>query len=143
MQYSVLLATPWIHKRICLYVCPPVSLCPSALTVRPSIFLPRFRWCTRSSCPFLRSPQMEMENKLRQRLDLQETRRQQLAFKEMRKRAEMEEEEEFRRKVTCPPRTSDRLTRACLSQSTSDCCSKLVIQIELVLSRLKCGSGVV
>lgn len=40
-----------------------------------------------------------MENKIRQRLDLQETRRQQLAFKEQRLRAEKEEEDEFRRKV--------------------------------------------
>ena len=30
-----------------------------------------------------------------------------------------------------------------LSQSTYECCSKLVIQIELVLSRLTCGSALV
>ena len=40
-----------------------------------------------------------MENKIRQRLDLQDTRRQQLAYKEMRQRAERKEEEEFRLKV--------------------------------------------
>lgn len=42
---------------------------------------------------------MEIENRLRQRLDLQQTRRQQLEFKEMKRQAEREEEEEFRRKV--------------------------------------------
>ena len=42
---------------------------------------------------------MAIENRLRQRLDLQETRRQQLQFKEMKRQAEREEEEEFRRKV--------------------------------------------
>ena len=42
---------------------------------------------------------MAIENRLRQRLDLQSTRRQQLEFKEMKRQAEMEEEEEFRRKV--------------------------------------------
>ena len=46
---------------------------------------------------------MELKNRIRQRLDLQETRRQQLAFKEMRKEAEREEEEEFRRKVSKTP----------------------------------------
>lgn len=43
--------------------------------------------------------QMAIENKIRQRLDLQNTRRQQLEFKEQKKQAEREEEEEFRRKV--------------------------------------------
>lgn len=42
---------------------------------------------------------MEIENKLRQRVDLQETRRQQLEYKELKKKAEMEEEEEFRKQV--------------------------------------------
>ena len=42
---------------------------------------------------------MAIENKIRQRLDLQETRRQQLQFKEQKRQAELEEEEEFRRKV--------------------------------------------
>lgn len=42
---------------------------------------------------------MEIENKIRQRIDLQETRRQQLEFKEQKLQAEKEEEEEFRRKV--------------------------------------------
>ena len=42
---------------------------------------------------------MAIENKIRQRLDLQETRRQQLHFKEQKRQAELEEEEEFRRKV--------------------------------------------
>jgi len=36
---------------------------------------------------------MAIENRLRQRLDLQETRRQQLQFKEMKRQAEREEEE--------------------------------------------------
>ncbi|KAK3737795.1 hypothetical protein QZH41_015857 [Actinostola sp. cb2023] len=43
---------------------------------------------------------MEIENKIRQRLDLQLTRRQQLEFKEQRLQAEKDEEEEFRRKTT-------------------------------------------
>lgn len=43
---------------------------------------------------------MDIENKIRQRLDLQETRRQQLEFKEHKLQAEKQEEEEFRRKVT-------------------------------------------
>ena len=42
---------------------------------------------------------MAIENRLRQRLDLQQTRRQQLQFKEAKRQAEREEEEEFRRKV--------------------------------------------
>ena len=42
---------------------------------------------------------MAIENKIRQRLDLQSTRRQQLEFKEQKRQAEREEEEEFRRKV--------------------------------------------
>lgn len=42
---------------------------------------------------------MEIENKFRQRVDLQETRRQQLHYKELKKQAEMEEEEEFRKQV--------------------------------------------
>ena len=42
---------------------------------------------------------MAIENRLRQRLDLQSTRRQQLEFKEMKRQAEREEEDEFRRKV--------------------------------------------
>ena len=42
---------------------------------------------------------MAIENKIRQRLDLQETRRQQLQFKEQKRQAELVEEEEFRRKV--------------------------------------------
>ena len=42
---------------------------------------------------------MAIENKLRQRLDLQATRRQQLQFKEAKRQAERQEEEEFRRKV--------------------------------------------
>lgn len=42
---------------------------------------------------------MAIENRLRQRLDLQQTRRQQLQFKEAKRQAEREEEDEFRRKV--------------------------------------------
>ena len=42
---------------------------------------------------------MAIENRIRQRLDLQTTRRQQLEFKEQKRQAEKEEEEEFRRKV--------------------------------------------
>ena len=42
---------------------------------------------------------MDIENKIRQRVDLQETRRQQLHYKELKRQAEMEEEEEFRRQV--------------------------------------------
>lgn len=43
--------------------------------------------------------QADIENKIRQRVDLQETRRQQLHYKELKRQAELEEEEEFRRQV--------------------------------------------
>ena len=56
---------------------PPISYC---------LFIPFF-------------VQMAIENKIRQRLDLQTTRRQQLEFKEQKRQAEKEEEDEFRRKV--------------------------------------------
>ena len=50
-------------------------------------------------CDCLLIFQMAIENKIRQRLDLQSTRRQQLEFKEQKRQAEREEEDEFRRKV--------------------------------------------
>lgn len=55
--------------------------------------------CLTSSFCFVTFIQMAIENRIRQRLDLQTTRRQQLEFKEQKRQAEKEEEEEFRRKV--------------------------------------------
>ena len=42
---------------------------------------------------------MELEKRIRQRLELQETEKQQKMFKQLRQQAEQEEEEEFKRQV--------------------------------------------
>lgn len=50
-----------------------------------------------------------MENKIRQRLVLQQTCQEQMAFKEMRKQAEKEEDEEFRRMMLAKFAEDDRI----------------------------------
>jgi hypothetical protein len=58
---------------------------------------------------------MDIESKIRQRVDLQETRRQQLQFKELKRQAELEEEEEFRRQVC------SYFSTACIEEFSSHC----------------------
>ena len=77
---------------------------------------------------------MDIENKIRQRVDLQETRRQQLHYKELKKQAEMEEEEEFRRQVCLAGIFTYFATLLCRKLLGNTACLRYTVRICLTIA---------